>query len=167
MTTRIKVTLTAALVLALVSCATDPLAALREQYPDPDLSIQDVVLIQLQALQNNNSENDGIEIVYRFAAPANKAATGPLPRFALLFASPQYSPMLGAERIELLEFRSQGNLALQGSRIVGRNGEERYYLFVLQRQEAGEFDGCWMTVAVQNYSGAFPGNEYVPESQSI
>ncbi len=37
----------------------------------------------------------GIEQVWLFAHPANKAMTGPLARFRTLFASPAYAPLLG------------------------------------------------------------------------
>ncbi len=42
--------------------------------PDPSLSPQDVVSIQIEALRNNDTpyENRGIEVTFNFASPANK-----------------------------------------------------------------------------------------------
>ncbi|AHC14866.1 DUF4864 domain-containing protein [Salinispira pacifica] len=151
----------------LLSCMTGPLRNLHQYYPDPDLDPAKVVDIQLQALQHNNDSNDGIEIVYRFAAPANKASTGPLPRFIRLFESRQFAPMLGSEEIELLDFRIQDDIALQGTRVQGRDGRDRFYLFILQKQGGGEFENCWMTIAVQQFSGELPGPEFSTESQSV
>lgn len=150
----------------LLSCMTGPLKNLRQYYPDPDLDPAEVVEIQLQALQHNNDSNDGIEIVYRFAAPSNKQSTGPLSRFIRLFESRQYAPMLSSEEIELLDFRIQDNIALQGTRVQGIDGRDRFYLFILQRQDGGDFENCWMTIGVQLYSGEMPGPEYSSESQS-
>jgi hypothetical protein len=115
----------------------------------------------------NNPDDDGIEIVYRFAAPSNKLATGPLARFSRLFLSPQYAPMVNAESVELLEFRAQEDIALQGSRVVGEDGNEYFYLFILQKQGAGNYKDCWMTIGVQVYSGVFPSPDFSVDSQSI
>ena len=54
--------------------------------PDPSLSPQDVVSIQIEALQNNDTpyEDRGIEITFNFASPTNKRVTGPLERFKVM-----------------------------------------------------------------------------------
>jgi hypothetical protein len=153
--------------LFLLSCVSDPLVDLRERFPDPGLSAPEVVEIQLRALQFNNPDDDGIEIVYRFAAPSNKLATGPLARFSRLFLSPQYAPMINSEEVELLDFRAQDDIALQGSRVVGEDGNEYFYLFILQKQGAGNYEDCWMTIGVQVYSGIFPSPDFSVDSQSI
>ena len=52
--------------------------------PSPDLSPEDVVRIQVEALQRNDepSPDAGIEAAFRFASPSNRRATGPLGRFS-------------------------------------------------------------------------------------
>ncbi len=61
------------IVLATPACATD----LPPTEPDPSLSPQDVVSIQIEALQNNDIpyEDRGIEVTFNFASPVNKRMT--------------------------------------------------------------------------------------------
>ena len=53
-------------------------------YPNPDIAPAEVIAIQLNGLQYNDSpETDaGIRQTWAFAHPRNRATTGPLPRFA-------------------------------------------------------------------------------------
>ena len=74
------------LLAAALFAATSALMAadhLPQTKPDPSLSPQDVVSIQIEALRNNDTpyENRGIEVTFNFASPANKRITGPLERF--------------------------------------------------------------------------------------
>ncbi len=54
--------------------------------PDPSLSSQDVVSIQIEALRTNDTpyEDRGIEVTFNFASPTNKRMTGPLERFKVM-----------------------------------------------------------------------------------
>ena len=45
--------------------------------PNEKLSPYDVVKIQLEALKNNNKNDDGIKVTWLFAHPNNKKVTGP------------------------------------------------------------------------------------------
>ena len=49
--------------------------------PHPSLKPLDVVRIVMNALQRNDAggANNGIAITYKFASPANRRMTGPLP----------------------------------------------------------------------------------------
>ena len=63
--------------------------SLEGPFPNPNLAAEGVVRTQMQALQNNDIHDRGIEITYRFAPPANKRKTGPIERFArMLKTSP-------------------------------------------------------------------------------
>ena len=64
--------------------------------PNEGYSAQEVVEIQLLGLQSGAS-GQGIEQVWLFAHPNNKRATGPLPRFRMLFETPSYSPLLNLQ----------------------------------------------------------------------
>ncbi len=57
--------------------------------PDPSLSPQDVVSIQIEALQHNDTpyEDRGIEVTFNFASPTNKRMTGPLEHFKVMVNS--------------------------------------------------------------------------------
>ena len=59
-------------------------------YPNPDIAPAEVIAIQLNGLQYNDSpETDaGIRQTWAFAHPRNRAMTGPLPRFASMLKGP-------------------------------------------------------------------------------
>ena len=46
--------------------------------PNEKLLPYDVVKIQLEALKNNNKNDDGIKVTWLFAHPDNKKVTGPI-----------------------------------------------------------------------------------------
>ena len=60
--------------------------------PSPTLSAADVVAVQLAALQTEPRDGvgpgAGIRLAWSFASPGNRAATGPLDRFADLLRNP-------------------------------------------------------------------------------
>ena len=72
-------------VTALLVVLAAPVGAthLPQTEPDPSLSPQDVVSIQIEALRNNDIPyaDRGIEVTFNFTSPANKRVTGPLERF--------------------------------------------------------------------------------------
>lgn len=116
--------------------------------PSPDLSPDQVVKIQLEALKNNNRTDDGIEIVFRFASPANKRNTGPLTRFTQMIKTPTYRPMLNHLRAELDPIEITGDVARQRVTLIDATGNEIVYVFFLSKQTEGPCVGCWMTDAV-------------------
>lgn len=140
--------------LVLVGLVTLALAQ-REALPGPDvdLSPEEVVRAQLEALQQNDVpfENAGIETAFAFASPANKRATGPLPRFVLLVNSPAYRPMIDHVLAQYGAFETVGNIARGRAVLTTEDGERVGYIFTLSKQRAGEFRGMWMTDSVQRY----------------
>ena len=54
--------------------------------PDPSLSPQDVVSIQIEALQQNDTpyEDRGIEVTLKFTSPANKRMTDAVSQFNIV-----------------------------------------------------------------------------------
>lgn len=118
--------------------------------PSPSLTPGEVVAIQLEALRTNDElEGDqGIALVFQFASPANRTITGPLDRFIELVKTPEYRPMLNHRRAEPGPLITSGDLAEQRVVITAARGEEITYVFVLSRQRAGAYAGCWMTEGV-------------------
>ena len=49
--------------------------------PSKNLNLYDVVKIQLEALKNNDKNDNGIKQTWLFAHPDNKKFTGPYERF--------------------------------------------------------------------------------------
>jgi hypothetical protein len=136
-----------------------PLEALSDQYPSAELSPDDVVRIQMEAFRNNDSEDTGIAIAFRFASPQNKEQTGPLSRFRMMMRSPLYQPMLNAETVEYGRATVQERIARVEVTTVAPDGERTSYAFYLMQQRGGEFEDAWMTEAVEVLSdgGVDPG----------
>src|SRR5262245_17073737 len=122
--------------------------ALPQFEPNPDLSPEEVVKIQVEALQNNDDLDRGIEITFKFASPANKQMTGPLYRFKQLVKDPVYRPMLNHKLAEYGPMQITDGVAAQRVTIIESNGQATVYLFALSKQSGPSCEGCWMTDSV-------------------
>ncbi len=132
-----------------VLCAA-PLQALDIQRPDPALSAEDVVSIQLQALKNNDEprKDAGIKQTYALAHPQNKMLTGPLPKFTQMLESPLYRMMLNHRAHTIEEVAQSDGRAVFGVTIVDAAGEVYKFRWTVQRIETGVHVGAWATTAV-------------------
>ena len=65
-----------------IACGQQPVVTDATE-PGPDLTPEQVIAIQLNALKNNDrpATDHGIRITFNFASPGNKASTGPLATF--------------------------------------------------------------------------------------
>ena len=117
-------------------------------YPEPKLKPNDVVRLQLLAMQQNDDSDFGIEVTFRFASPANKKQTGPLKRFIGLVRNPSYRPLLNHINATFLELTVEEVFAVQDVIITTSNGERIGYRFRLSIQKGPLFPGCWMTDSV-------------------
>lgn len=115
--------------------------------PSPDLDPDEVVKIQLDALQNNDltDDDDGIRTAFRFASPGNQEVTGPLERFVDLVKNPLYAPLIGFERAEVGIMLILGDYAQQRVRVINARKGITTYVFTLSRQADAPYEGCWMT----------------------
>ena len=125
--------------------ARDPLAG--TLVPRPGLSPGEVIRIQLEALRNNDDADRGIEVAFRFASPANRAHTGPLPRFIRMIRQGPYALMLDHHTATYGMVRIIGDHARQQVTLTGARARVSYWFF-LSRQEGAPCEGCWMTDAV-------------------
>lgn len=146
-----------------IACAGGVLDEMKELAPEPGLSFAEVVEIQLTALANDNENNEGIALAYRFAAPSNKRAVGSLERFIALFDNELYSPMLNPLETEFLDSVQRRGTAYQGVRIRNAAGRDFYYVFILERQKIGDIKDCWMTAGVRTFMDAPIFQEESPE----
>ena len=139
-------------VTALLILLTAPVGAshLPQTEPDPSLSPQDVVSIQIEALRNNDIpyEDRGIEVTFNFASPANKRMTGPLERFKVMVRSPTYGPMIDHRSAKFEKLVVEGNSARIDVILTSREGVYLGYRFFLSRQRGNRYEGSWMTDAV-------------------
>ena len=117
-------------------------------YPEPDLKPNDVVKLQLLAMQQNDDSDFGIEVTFRFASPSNKIQTGPLKRFIRLVRNPSYRPLLNHINTTFLELNIEEDFAVQDVIITTSNGERIGYRFRLSIQKGPLYPGCWMTDSV-------------------
>jgi len=108
-----------------------------------------VTYIQLGALRTNDPRTDeGINTTWQFAAPSNRDAIGSYDRFANLLRE-QYRPLLDAETVTVGPLRRDGDAAEQPVTVTTGTGDRRSYVWYLQRQSGGRYDGCWMTTSVR------------------
>jgi len=128
--------------------------------PTCERSFLSVVQVQMNALRyNNNTTDDGIRTVRRFASPRNRQAIQTLEEFVQVIKSPTYRPMLSHDSAEFTPIQSSDDYAQvevitrEGGNVTGK------YYFRVRKVDGGEYDGCWMTDAVvsvpepSNFSG--------------
>ena len=121
---------------------------IKNAYPEPKLKPNDVVRIQLLAMQQNDDSDFGIEVTFRFASPANKKQTGPLKRFISLVRNPSYRPLLNHINATFIELTVEEFFAIQDVIITTSKGERIGYRFRLSIQKGPLYPGCWMTDSV-------------------
>ena len=118
--------------------------------PDPAIAPEEVVAIQMKALQfNDNPEPDfGIAQTWNFAHPRNRAMTGPLPRFAGMLKGPAYGQMLNHASHRIVPVPGDGDRVNFDVFMETSRGNVLYFNWAVELVKGGEFDNCWMTVAV-------------------
>ena len=118
--------------------------------PSKQQQPQDVVRIVIEALARNDEpfKDAGIATTFAFASPANKANTGPFPKFARMVKNPVYGVMINHVERDFSEVVTMGNKAYQMVKIKAASGTEVIFAFRLSQQLDGEYAGMWMTDAV-------------------
>jgi hypothetical protein len=104
----------------------------------------------MKALQfNDNPAPDfGIAQTWNFAHPRNRAMTGPLPRFASMLKGPGYGSMLNHASHRIVAVPGDDNRATFDVFMETSTGQVLLFNWAVELVEGGEFDNCWMTVAV-------------------
>ncbi|MCJ8164705.1 DUF4864 domain-containing protein [Pontibacter sp. E15-1] len=113
--------------------------------PDKSMSPQQVVHIQLQALQQNDRSDSGVITVFNFSSPKTKLHIGPVEHLRMMVRAPAYQSMLNFKSYKRGQLVVTGNTAYQLVVIEGRDGREGAYMFILSKQRKGTYKGCWMT----------------------
>ncbi len=126
--------------------------------PNPALTPEQVVRVQLQALKMNDTPtpDNGIAVAFRFASPGNKEVTGPLPRFIELVKNPVYRPLINHRSASQFPVDIEGNEATQRVRVIDENGAVAVFLFTLTKQTKAPFKDCWMIDGVERLA---PGKD--------
>ena len=118
--------------------------------PDPSIAPEEVVAIQMKALQfNDNPKPDfGIAQTWNFAHPRNRAMTGPLPRFAGMLKGPAYGQMLNHASHRIVPVPGDGDRVNFDVFMETSRGNVLFFNWAVELVKGGEFDNCGMTVAV-------------------
>lgn len=131
-------------VLVFSSCR-DPLSD--ELVPSPSFTPAHVVRIQLEALQSNNTNDQGIAVAFRFASPENKMATGPLKKFTQMLKDKPYKVLLNHLKVTYGPIESFEAGVRQ--RVLLHTNEGIYrFIFKLSRRKFEPCSGCWLTDSV-------------------
>lgn len=114
-----------------------------------------VIHIQVAALRNDDpATHEGINTTWQFASPSNRALTGPYSEFVELITD-RYRPLLDAESVtygplDLDADPDDGGRASATRRVTVTepDGTSTTYRWLVTRQAAGRYEGCWMTAGV-------------------
>ena len=98
----------------------------------------------LSALKNNTADNAGIAQVFELAAPANKAMTGPLPRFINMVPRHPYGELVNHQSAVLGPPKTDAGAITYPIRLISKQGWAMGYVWTLEQQP----DDSWMTSAV-------------------
>ena len=116
--------------------------------PNEKLLPYDVVKIQLEALKNNNENDDGIKQTWVFAHPENKKSTGPYARFRIMIYGDQYRTLLNhtSHKIELL--MNSPNKYIFKIKILAKDKQLLFYEWHVEKASENNCKDCWFTSAV-------------------
>ena len=119
--------------------------------PSPLLEPDQVIAIQLSALNNNNDpyKNFGIEQTWEFAHPENRKFTGPLENFIKMMYSSSYAKMINHKKHKINLIQSADQIAFFFIEIIDKNGTKLGFNWIIEKVLIkGEFYNCWMTTSV-------------------
>ncbi len=111
---------------------------------DPKLRPEEVVELQMIALQAAAKSPDGFSLCYRFASPANRNAVGAADEFEEMLWN-LFRPLIGHLSRVIGRPVINKNVAEILVTGVGSDGRFMGYRFVVIKQSSGPFVGCWMT----------------------
>jgi len=119
-------------------------------YPNPDIAPAEVIAIQLNGLQHNDTPQTdaGIRQTWEFAHPRNRAMTGPLPRFAIMLKGPGYDMMLNHASHQIVPANSGDGWRQFDVFMEAGSGKVLQFAWIVEKVTEGRYKDCWMTVAV-------------------
>ena len=136
--------------LILSLCVSTTASTAELVFPNPDIAPAEVIAIQLNGLQYNDSpETDaGIRQTWAFAHPRNRAMTGPLKRFTTMLKGPGYDVMLNHISHKIVPANSGYGWQQFDVIMEAGNGKLIKFAWVVEKVVEGQYEDCWMTVAV-------------------
>ena len=116
--------------------------------PNVKLSPYDVVKIQLNALKNNNKNDDGIKLTWLFAHPDNKKITGPYERFRIMIYGQQYQQLLNHNSHKINLIMNTPNKHMFKIEILTKDKQLLFYEWHVQKASEENCNNCWFTSSV-------------------
>ena len=137
-----------------------PARAAEMVYPNPDIAPAEVIAIQLNGLQYNDSPeiDAGIRQTWAFAHPRNRAMTGPLNRFANMLKGPGYDMLLYHASHQIVPANSGDGWRQFDVFMESGNGKLLQFAWIVEKVTEGRYKDCWMTVAVSAPRSAGQGS---------
>jgi hypothetical protein len=132
--------------IGFVALATISSAADRK--PSPELSPEDVIRLQINALSAEGPLQTRIQRCYEFASPANRLNTGPVKRFGEMIRQPKYAVLLDAKHVLVGRASVNGRQAHLLLSVVDSQGNLSLFRCLLSKQTLAKYIDCWMTDAV-------------------
>ena len=116
--------------------------------PNKKLEPYDVVKIQLEALKNNNKDDNGIKQTWLFAHPDNKKITGPYERFRIMIYGQQYKFLLNHSSHKINLITNSPNRFIYRIEILSDKKQLFFYEWHVQKGSEEKCKNCWFTSAV-------------------
>ena len=116
--------------------------------PNEKLSPYDVVKIQLEALKNNEKNDEGIKQTWLFAHPENKKSTGPYERFRIMIYGAQYKSLLNHSSHKINLIMNTPNKHIFKIEILAKDKQLLFYEWHVQKATEENCNNCWFTSAV-------------------
>ena len=119
--------------------------------PNSNLLPEEVVSIQLSALQNNNTpfKDAGIEQTWEFAHPYNRKYTGPLSNFISMMYTDSYSMILDHIEHNIILINNYEKQVFFFVEIIDRQGVKLGFNWIVEQVlDEGKYKNCWMTISV-------------------
>ena len=116
--------------------------------PNEKLSAYDVIKIQLEALKNNNNNDDGIKITWLFAHPENKKITGPYERFRIMIYGQQYQQLLNHDSHKINLIMKTPYTHMYKIKILTKDKQLLFYEWHVQKASEENCIDCWFTSSV-------------------
>ena len=116
--------------------------------PNKNLKPYDVVKIQLEALKNNNKNDEGIKQTWLFAHPDNKKITGPYERFRIMIYGQQYRQLLNHDSHKINLIMNTPNTHMYKIKILTKDKQLLFYEWHVQKASEKNCVDCWFTSSV-------------------
>ena len=116
--------------------------------PNKKLDPYDVVKIQLEALKNNDSKDNGIMQTWLFAHPDNKKVTGPFARFRIMLYGQQYKHLINHSSHKIKLITNSPNTYVYRIEILSEDKKLFIYEWHVQKGNDDNCNKCWFTSAV-------------------